>query len=77
MTPAAGTAAVLAAGDTVTSGALPLAVVVAALAGVASRRPRPASGTAGTARRRDRAPAPATTRTIPTDPRARRDQQKV
>ena len=36
MTPAAGTAAVLAAGDTVTSGALPLAVVVAALAGLVS-----------------------------------------
>ena len=36
MTPAAGTAAVLAASDTVTSGALPLAVVVAALAGLVS-----------------------------------------
>jgi cytochrome c-type biogenesis protein len=36
VTPAAGTAAVLAAGDTVTSGALPLAVVVAALAGLVS-----------------------------------------
>ena len=36
MTPAAGTAAVLAAGDTVTSGALPLAVVVAAFAGLVS-----------------------------------------
>jgi cytochrome c-type biogenesis protein len=36
VTPAAGTAAVLAAGDTVTSGALPLAVVVAAFAGLVS-----------------------------------------
>jgi cytochrome c-type biogenesis protein len=36
VTPAAGTAAVLAASDTVTSGALPLAVVVAALAGLVS-----------------------------------------
>ena len=36
MTPAAGTAAVLAAGDTVTSGALPLAVAVAAFAGLVS-----------------------------------------
>ncbi|HYH74306.1 MAG TPA: cytochrome c biogenesis protein CcdA [Nocardioides sp.] len=36
MTPAAGTAAVLAAGDTVTSGALPLAVLVAAFAGFVS-----------------------------------------
>ena len=36
MTAAAGTAAVLAAGDTVTSGALPLAVVVAAFAGLVS-----------------------------------------
>lgn len=36
MTPAAGTAAVLAAGDTVTSGALPLAVALAALAGLVS-----------------------------------------
>ena len=36
VTPAAGTAAVLAAGDTVTSGALPLAVGVAALAGLVS-----------------------------------------
>jgi cytochrome c-type biogenesis protein len=36
VTPAAGTAAELAASDTVTSGALPLAVVVAALAGLVS-----------------------------------------
>jgi cytochrome c-type biogenesis protein len=36
VTPAAGTAAVLAAGDTVTSGALPLAVAVAAFAGLVS-----------------------------------------
>lgn len=36
MTSAAGTAAVLAAGDTVTSGALPLAVAVAAFAGLVS-----------------------------------------
>ena len=36
MTPAAGTAAVLAAGDTVTTGALPLALVVAAVAGLVS-----------------------------------------
>ena len=36
MTPAAGSVAVLAASDTVTSGALPLAVVVAALAGLVS-----------------------------------------
>ena len=36
MTAAAGTAAVLAAGDTVTSGALPLAVAVAAFAGLVS-----------------------------------------
>ena len=36
MTAAAGTAAVLAAGDTVTSGALPLAVALAALAGLVS-----------------------------------------
>lgn len=36
MTPAAGTAAVLAAGDTVTSGALPLAVAIAAFAGLVS-----------------------------------------
>ena len=36
MTSAAGAAAVLAAGDTVTSGALPLAVAVAALAGLVS-----------------------------------------
>ncbi len=36
MTPAAGTVAVLAAGDTVTSGALPLAVAIAAFAGFVS-----------------------------------------
>ena len=36
MTPAAGIAAVLASGDTVTSGALPLAVAVAAFAGLVS-----------------------------------------
>ena len=36
MTPAAGTLAVLAAGDTVTSGALPLAVAIAAFAGFVS-----------------------------------------
>ena len=36
MTPAAGTATALAAGDTVTSGALPLAVALAALAGLVS-----------------------------------------